>query len=205
MDYVAAILSRASIDSPWVTRELDIASNREIDEGRTVVLPLLLEKVDLPGFLKGKFYGDFTDQDLYQERFELLLRTLGSDTKVPQPTAEELVQLRAQLEAAQAVAVQHQAALEAHKMVALHGKSEKLKQAIADANAKFPAHAAINTTHAFEVADSPVTLDYLLWAIAKSVRRGSHPLEILLSLDNKWGAVAAMLSAYDELLSAAGG
>ena len=59
VDYVAAILSRASIDSPWVTRELDIASNREIDEGRTVVLPLLVEKVDLPGFLKGKFYGDF--------------------------------------------------------------------------------------------------------------------------------------------------
>jgi hypothetical protein len=205
VDYVAAILSRASIDSPWVTRELDIASNREIDEGRTVVLPLLVEKVNLPGFLRGKFYGDFTDPNSYQKSFDLLLRTLGPATKVPQPTADELVQLRAQLETAQAVAAQHRAALEEHQMVALHGKSEKLKQAVAGANAKFPAHAAINTTHAFEVHGSPVTLDYLLWAIAKSARRGSHPLEILLSLDKKWGSVAAMLSAYDELLSAAGG
>ena len=57
----------ASIDSPWVTRELDIASNREIEEGRVVVLPLLVEKVDLPGFLKGKFYGDFTDDDQYEK------------------------------------------------------------------------------------------------------------------------------------------
>ncbi|WP_203368849.1 toll/interleukin-1 receptor domain-containing protein [Cysteiniphilum marinum] len=63
VDYVAAILSSNSINSAWVTKELDLASNREIEEGRIVVLPLLIEKVNLPGFLKGKFYGDFTKDE----------------------------------------------------------------------------------------------------------------------------------------------
>lgn len=202
VDYVAAVLSTSSIDSPWVTRELDIASNREIDEKRVVVLPLLLEKVELPGFLKGKFYGDFTDISQYDEIFSLLLRKLGTAEEPPQPSADELKILRAELAAAQASAKQHQAAVEAHQRVALRGKSEKLTKAIIAANEKFPFHAPVNSTHAFELADMPITLDYLLWAIAKSHRKGAHPMEALLSMENKWDEAKAMLEAYDELLSA---
>lgn len=201
VDFVAAILSSASIASPWVTRELDIASNREIDENRVVVLPLLLEPVELPGFLKGKFYGDFTDATHYDEMFDLLVRKLGHATEPFRPSGEELAHLREQLAAAQATAAKHETALEAHQKIALRGKSEKLVQAILEANKKFPSHAPINTTNAFDVCNTPVTLDYLLWAIAKSERRGSHPLELLLSIDNQWPAVHAMLSAYDDLLS----
>lgn len=205
VDYVAAILSSASINSSWVTRELDIASNREIEEGRVVVLPLLVEKVELPGFLKGKFYGDFTNLDSYQSQLGLLLRKLGTVAEVPQPSAEELIELRAQLEAAQSAASLHEAALQAHQRVALHGKSEALRHAITEANRKFPMHAPINITHAFEAIGQPVTLDYLLWAIAKTEAQGSHPLEIALTVDEKWPAAVAMLSAYSDLLSAAGG
>jgi hypothetical protein len=205
VDFVAAILSSASIASPWVTRELDIASNREIEENRVVVLPLLLEPVELPGFLKGKFYGDFTDTSRYDEMLALLIRKLGSATTPFMPTNEELTQLRAQLAAAQATAALHETALHAHQKMALHGKSTKLVEAVVAANQKFPSHAPINTTNAFEVCDTPVTLDYLLWAIAKSERRGGHPLEALLSIDNKWPAVHAMLSAYADLLSSTEG
>jgi hypothetical protein len=201
VDFVAAILSSASIASPWVTRELDIASNREIEENRVVVLPLLLEPVELPGFLKGKFYGDFTDDACYGEMLDLLLRKLGPASEPFKPTSEELANLRAQLAAAQAAVAQHKTALEAHQKMALHGKNEKLVEAILEANKKFSFHAPINTSYAFEVGNMPITLDYLLWAIAKSERRGAHPLEILLSLDNKWPMVHAMLSAYDDLLS----
>ncbi len=205
VDFVAAILSSASIASPWVTRELDIASNREMEEKRVVVLPLLLEPVELPGFLKGKFYGDFTDASRYDEMLTLLLRKLGYATEAFKPSGEELAQLRSQLAAAQASAARHEIALKAHQKVALHGKSAKLVEAIVSANKKFPSHAPINTTNAFEVCDTPVTLDYLLWAIAKSERQGAHPLEALLTIDNKWPAVHAMLSAYDDLLSSAEG
>jgi hypothetical protein len=50
-----------------------------------------------------------------------------------------------------------------------------------------------------------ITLHYLLWAIAKSERKGGHPLEILLTIEDKWHEVAAMLEAYNELLSATEG
>ena len=80
-----------------------------------------------------------------------------------------------------------------------------LLTAIKEANAKFPFHAPINTTHAFELGSMPITLDYLLWAIAKSHRKGAHPMEMLLTLENKWPEANSMLEAYDELLSATEG
>ncbi len=205
VDFVAAILSSSSIKSQWVTQELDIASNREIEERRVVVLPLLIEQVPLPGFLKGKYYGDFTVPERYDEMFSLLLRALGKPTETPKPTDDELIQLREELAAARAAAAQHQAALQAHQQVALRGKNEKLVAAITKANQSFPLHAPINTTHAFLACDTPVTLDYLLWAIAKVERQGAHPLEVLLDLDNKWPEVTAMLDAYESLLSSAEG
>jgi len=205
VDYVAAILSSASIESEWVNRELDIASNREIDEKRVVVLPLLLEKVALPGFLKGKFYGDFTDSDQYKDTLQLLLRKLGPARSLPEILTEELTALRAQLSAAEAAAAEHKTALKTHQNMVLRGKSPKLVEAIEKANKLFPSHAPINTTYAFEVGNMPLTLDYILWAIAKAERRGGHPLDVLITLEDKWGEVKLMLGAYSDLLSAAEG
>lgn len=65
VDYLLVLLSKHSIDSEWVTKEVDIAMNQEI-EGKTVkVLPVLLDDIDLPGFLKGKMYGDLRTMDQY--------------------------------------------------------------------------------------------------------------------------------------------
>lgn len=203
VDFVAAIISSSSIDSPWVTRELDIASNREMKERRVVVLPLLIERVSLPGFLEGKFYADFTDQVRYKEMLDLLLRRLGPAPAILSIAADEIARLREQLARAQAIAEQHASAIREHQKLALRGKSARLVTAIEDANREFPSHAPINTTYAFEAGESPITLDYVLWAAAKAERDGSHPLEILITLDNKWREVEAMLEAYGELLSAA--
>ena len=203
VEYVAAILSSTSIGSPWVTRELDIAANREMKERRVVVLPLMLESVPLPGFLEGKFYGDFTDQARYKESLELLIRKLGPANKLPKVGAEELASLREQLSLAQATAAQHESALRTYQKLALGGKSKDLVAAIEKANKQFPIHAPINTTYAFEVNGMPLTLDYLLWVIAKADLRGGHPLELLITMDDKWGEVEAMLAAYEDLLSAA--
>lgn len=203
VDFVAAILSAASIASPWVTRELDIASNREMQEKRVVVLPLLVEKVPLPGFLQGKLYGDFTSPDRYAETLASVLKSLGIATPVARPSFDEMQSLRDELEQARATAARHSQDLRAHRVVALRGKSPKLVQAIEKANEKYPSHAPINNTYAFQVSDQPVTLDYLLWSIAKAERNGNHPLEILLTIDNKWPDVEAMLTAYKDLLDAA--
>lgn len=201
VDYVAAILSNASIASPWVKRELDIASNREIEENRIVVLPLLLESVDLPGFLKGKYYGDFRELNQYNQILEQLLQKLGGNKQISFPTGENLDLLKEELALAQATAKRYQTDLERHHRLFLRGKSQKLIEAITKANENNPLHSPINLTKAFEAGNVPITLGYLLWAIAKSAREGSHPLAVLITIEDKWPEVESMLAAYNDLLS----
>jgi hypothetical protein len=74
--YIGVVLSTKSIKAPWVKKELDVAMNREIAQGEVVVLPLLYEKCELPDFLKGKLYADFTDPDEYEQMLGKLLRRL---------------------------------------------------------------------------------------------------------------------------------
>ncbi|PML77854.1 toll/interleukin-1 receptor domain-containing protein [Enterovibrio norvegicus] len=206
VDYVAAILSSASIDSPWVTRELDIASNREIEEGRVVVLPLLVEKVDLPGFLKGKFYGDFTDESQYEHVVALLNRQLGEPECKPEAKeVEEIEALKVALAFAQQKAEMSEEKALQHANLALIGKSDSLKSAIRVANEKHPTHAAINNIHAFEAAGFPVVLDYLLWAIGKAARTGAHQLDSLITADDKWEDAKRMMQAYSDVIAQGNG
>ena len=74
--YIVVVLSKKSIDAPWVKKELDIAMNREIASGEVVVLPLLYEECELPEFLKGKLYADFSKPEEYEAVLAKLLRRL---------------------------------------------------------------------------------------------------------------------------------
>ena len=91
VDFVTAIISSASINSSWVKKELDLASNREMDEGRVIVLPILLDDIKLPGFLKGKLYADFRLKDSYQGGLRKLLDRLGPKTAPPDLSTNEMV------------------------------------------------------------------------------------------------------------------
>lgn len=63
VDYLAVVLSPTSVESEWVRREVEIALNEEI-AGQTVkVLPLLLLTCEIPAFLRGRLYADFTGQN----------------------------------------------------------------------------------------------------------------------------------------------
>jgi hypothetical protein len=76
-DYLAVILSLNSVDAPWVRREVDVAMNQEI-KGRIVkVLPIMLSQCELPGFLLGKLYADFTTESNYAASFEKLIKSVG--------------------------------------------------------------------------------------------------------------------------------
>jgi hypothetical protein len=202
VDYVAAILSENSLKSEWVHKELEIASNRELKEKRGIVLPLLIEKVNLPGFLEGKFYGDFSNPALYQDTFDLLLRKLGKPMRMPDISTSEISRLETELETAKVTIQKHKSEIEIHHTLALSEKSKSLVSAIKKANKGYPLHAPINSTYAFELGTTPITLDYLLWVINKVRLEGSHPMEFLLSVEGKWDKVIAMLEAYKELLSA---
>lgn len=74
--YIAVVLSSNSIKAPWVKKELNIAINREISQGRVVVLPLLYEKCEIPAFLSEKLYADFTSDEQYEESLQKVLRKL---------------------------------------------------------------------------------------------------------------------------------
>lgn len=75
-EYFGIVLSPRSIDSSWVQRELEQAMNIEIGTHSVKVLPLLYERCELPGFLRGKVYADFTTGSKYEDSLNMILRRL---------------------------------------------------------------------------------------------------------------------------------
>ena len=77
---VVVVLSRNSLISGWVKRELEQAYSAEI-EGRTTVMPIVLGPVEkLPGLLRPKLYADFSgwphDKEQYNHSLKLLLHSI---------------------------------------------------------------------------------------------------------------------------------
>ncbi|ELQ6127167.1 toll/interleukin-1 receptor domain-containing protein [Cronobacter sakazakii] len=198
VDYVAAILSKNSVESAWVQRELDISSNREIAEKRVILLPLMLQHVDLPGFLMGKRYGDFTSEEAYDHSLQELLKVLGPVDKHISAETDEIEELKAQLQAAKDYA-EAIARLQKHQNSSFSSSwTPALRAAVESSNKQFPQHKVINDSYAFNAIgdDSPVTLDYLLWAISKTMRTGAHPLDALMQMGNTYDKAEAMIDAY---------
>ena len=76
-DFVAAVLSHNSVRSGWVTKELQLAMSQEIKGRRVKVLPILIERCEIPEFLTDKVYADFTDPDDFDGPLSRLLHALG--------------------------------------------------------------------------------------------------------------------------------
>lgn len=77
MDYFGIVLSPRSVGSAWVVQELEQALADQLASRRIKVLPILLEKCEIPGFLRGKVYADFTHFARYDESFARILKTVG--------------------------------------------------------------------------------------------------------------------------------
>jgi hypothetical protein len=75
--YFGVVLSPRSVRSRWVKKELEVAMNMELKSDSVIVLPLLFEKCEIPPFLEGKVYADFTSPDAFAESLERLLRRLA--------------------------------------------------------------------------------------------------------------------------------
>jgi orotate phosphoribosyltransferase len=73
--YVIAVLSKSSIDSAWVTIELEVALYEEIINKKICLIPIILESCELPPLLKIKKYIDFRKE--YKFAFEQLLSFLN--------------------------------------------------------------------------------------------------------------------------------
>jgi hypothetical protein len=84
-DYLGVVLSKASIDSRWVQREVRSALYEEIAGRQIKVLPLLIEDVQVPLFLRDKLYLDFRDPTQYWSQFQRLVDRLGVSEKLVEP------------------------------------------------------------------------------------------------------------------------
>jgi hypothetical protein len=77
-DYLAVLITRASLQSRWVNEELNLARQRELETNQVVILPLLFEKVELPLHLRTKHYADFTN---FEKGFRDLMNLLQGDSR----------------------------------------------------------------------------------------------------------------------------
>ncbi len=84
VDYLIALISKYSVESEWVLKELDIAMNKEIEGKKVVVLPVLAGKCDLPGFLKGKLYVDMSTARNFSKNLPKLLARFNIENVLPE-------------------------------------------------------------------------------------------------------------------------
>ena len=77
--YLGVVLSKSSVCSEWVQREVNMAISDEIQGRRVKVLPILYDVCEVPGFLKNKLYADFTKD--FDSGFQLLRQRLDSDLR----------------------------------------------------------------------------------------------------------------------------
>jgi len=77
-DFFCVVLSKNSIKSNWVRKELTVAIQSQINYNK-IILPILLETVEMPPFLDVNNYADFrgyTDREKYENSFARLLKAI---------------------------------------------------------------------------------------------------------------------------------
>lgn len=79
MEFLAVVLSPAAVASAWVQQELEQAMVSQLAAKKVKTLPLLYRACELPGFLRGKLYADFTEAHRYDESLGRVARTIGLD------------------------------------------------------------------------------------------------------------------------------
>lgn len=83
------VLSKASVASEWVKKEVNAGLLRELEEKKVIVLPVLIEDCEIPIFLRDKLYADFRsnfDSGL-KKVLESVARISNADTgRIDTPT-----------------------------------------------------------------------------------------------------------------------
>lgn len=93
MKFVAAIISKNSVKSSWVQKEISMAMSKEIAGRKVTVLPLVIDDCELPPSLSDKLYADFTNPEKFEESYDKLLRAIGikkATTSIQQKTKNHL-------------------------------------------------------------------------------------------------------------------
>lgn len=200
IDFLGVVISQNSIESEWVKREVRLALTQEILGKKVKVLPILLEKVKIPGFLADKKYADFTSEDKYKNSLNEIFEAIEAVPNGMKTTMSsfELQALQERLKAAQEELECTRG--EKRRLVERLEKErknipEELKSHIEQENKWHPEFADINRLYAFMCGGTAVTAGYLLHALRKEQIKGSHPLAILIEMYNKKDELALLLEA----------
>ncbi|WP_339316851.1 toll/interleukin-1 receptor domain-containing protein [Paenibacillus sp. FSL R10-2734] len=205
--FVGVVLSKNSINSEWVKREVDIAMNQEI-EGKVVkVLPIMLESVELPGFLKGKLYADFTSKESYKHGLKLLMDRLDEvPSNVTEPTISrkeaellmrELEEVRKKLD----VTNGEKRMLLDRLAIERSAIPDNLLRSIESEKDTYPELDDINRNFAFTIEGTTVTAGYVLHAIRKERMKGSHVLSAYSHAFGKDNELALLIEAITRRLN----
>jgi hypothetical protein len=198
VEFVVAFLSKTSIKSEWVKRELNIAITLEINAKKYQVTPILVHTVKLPAFLSDRKYLDFRSPKLIRKNIRELLKRFGPAKSLIRIEPKRLRLIKQKLASLSKELREHSDETNDRLRYLVKTRSPSLKAQIKKENRQFPQYARINNAYAFEIDDVPVTLDGVLWAIEKSKRTGGHPLELLLTINGTWPIVKRMIKAYAE-------
>jgi hypothetical protein len=79
VDYVICLLSRGSLSSSWVNKELSIALMHEIEGKRVKVMIIRIEDVPVPSLLAEKIYADLLREEDYGNVLEQITRRIEED------------------------------------------------------------------------------------------------------------------------------
>lgn len=121
-DYVVIVLSERSVASGWVDREWKTKYWDEIEQGQTMVLPVLIEECKLPGLLRTKKYADFRSN--YSAGFVSLTGAISPTLPVPQAAAAPVPTLDKRQDASQEVS---------DLLVRVQARDEVLSRLVAEA------------------------------------------------------------------------
>ena len=81
VDFIGVVISKNSILSSWVRKELSLAMSKEIDRESVTVLPIRLDDSEVPEVLRDKLYADFRDPGDFEAQCERILEALGVSPK----------------------------------------------------------------------------------------------------------------------------
>lgn len=75
-DVLVVVLSHASVGKPWVRKELDVATVRQIADKGFRIVPLVIEDCEVPTSLRDLLHVRIADRNDYGKQFEALVASL---------------------------------------------------------------------------------------------------------------------------------
>ncbi len=202
VEYVGVVLSSNSVSSEWVKHEIDIAMNQEIEGKKVKVLPIMLENVEPPSFLKGKLFADFTLESKYKNGLKLIIQRLSenpNDDGNKKISKEEISFYIKQIEE-----LKKEINITRGDKRLLLERLEKerrnipksLQDQILWENSSFTDFADINKYYAFVSSGINITAGYVLHGLRKeAIKGGPHQIAILCDMNNQNDELAILLEA----------